>query len=426
MQLDVLLNGVRNTDVAANLFTAPAACPCAFSSRTLFLKLNRPPTSMDTAIPATNLVATKPFSDGWAARVHGVLAVARSMVALLAGVSRTTWIKVQGFRIVTGRTQLPMMALVGDSLRAALIIGIAVAAAGASSTIYWSMTDGTSSAISKLVSDHASPYDSIDRNLAYMQVMFTAIDAVSAGVATEGFHAETGDAKDRAKWFTGIGVAGPGVIAGSALLLNKVAIALFVGLGPIFILCLLFEQTKSLFSRWLLYGIGTLFSLAVLSVMVELSTKMVGAAAASILLNYGALAAAASITDSLGLGDLSTAIGSALGGSDGITSMAMQQGGLGLVLSTLIISAPPMAANFFQGTLGQFVSNTMFGYTGAGGHAGSNALAAARGTSMSAPTTPSEPAKPQTMPTPQSHLAGGPPSTNRPQTDTIGPAPQAA
>uniref|UniRef100_UPI003D3036BD type IV secretion system protein n=1 Tax=Klebsiella pneumoniae TaxID=573 RepID=UPI003D3036BD len=35
-----------------------------------------------------------------------------------------------------------------------------------------------------------------------------------------------------------------------------------VGLGPLFILCLLFDQTKQLFQRWLFYGIGTMFSMA--------------------------------------------------------------------------------------------------------------------------------------------------------------------
>ena len=63
---------------------------------------------------------------------------------------------------------------------------------------------------------------------------------------------------------------------------------------------LLFGQTKSLFSRWLLYGIGTLFSLSVLSVMVELATRMAGAVAISILGKYAALATASSITGVLG------------------------------------------------------------------------------------------------------------------------------
>jgi hypothetical protein len=41
--------------------------------------------------------------------------------------------------------------------------------------------------------------------------------------------------------------------------------------------------------------------------------------------------------------------------------MAMQQGGLGLILTMLIISAPPMAASFFQGTMGQFMAYSQFG-----------------------------------------------------------------
>ncbi|MCC8535496.1 hypothetical protein LN474_00460, partial [Xanthomonas codiaei] len=46
---------------------------------------------------------------------------------------------------------------------------------------------------------------------------------------------------------------------------------------------------------------------------------------------------------------------------EGISSMALQQGGLGLVLTTLIITAPPMAAAFFQGTLGQFTAYSALG-----------------------------------------------------------------
>ncbi|MEN9154053.1 hypothetical protein P2B08_21730, partial [Xanthomonas perforans] len=41
--------------------------------------------------------------------------------------------------------------------------------------------------------------------------------------------------------------------------------------------------------------------------------------------------------------------------------MALQQGGLGLVMTTLIVTAPPMAAAFFQGTLGQFTAYSALG-----------------------------------------------------------------
>ena len=47
----------------------------------------------------------------------------------------------------------------------------------------------------------------------------------------------------------------------------------------------------------------------------------------------------------------------------GITpgSQAMQQGGMGLILTTLILTAPPMAAFFFQGTLGSFMAYSQIG-----------------------------------------------------------------
>jgi hypothetical protein len=74
-----------------------------------------------------------------------------------------------------------------------------------------------------------------------------------------------------------------------------------------------------------------MFSLAVLSVMVALALDVVMAVAASFW------------------------VGKFMGGSsEGVNSMAMQQGGLGLILTMLIISAPPMAASFFQGVLANF------------------------------------------------------------------------
>ncbi|MBN7917293.1 type IV secretion system protein, partial [Stenotrophomonas maltophilia] len=40
-------------------------------------------------------------------------------------------------------------------------------------------------------------------------------------------------------------------------------------------LSLLFDQTKQLFQRWLFYGIGTMFSMAVLAAMVSIALDMV-------------------------------------------------------------------------------------------------------------------------------------------------------
>jgi type IV secretion system protein VirB6 len=55
-----------------------------------------------------------------------------------------------------------------------------------------------------------------------------------------------------------------------------------------------------------------------------------------------------------------------------MTSQALQQGGMGLILTTLILTAPPMAAMFFQGTLGSFTAYSQIGGVGGAqpGHQG--------------------------------------------------------
>ena len=58
-----------------------------------------------------------------------------------------------------------------------------------------------------------------------------------------------------------------------------------------------------------------------------------------------------------------------VGGSTGLTSQAMLQGGIGLLLTTLLVTAPAAAAQFFGGTLGQFYTSSVLG-GGAGAQQG--------------------------------------------------------
>ncbi len=256
----------------------------------------------------------------------------------------TFWILVQGYRIATGLSREPMMALVGDALKAVLVIGIATGAAAGAGSTYRVLTDGLGEAVSQMVTgdEEGGAYEDIDQVLAIMQVALQVIDSIDGGgdLLTE-------ERKSRAMWFAGVGLGGPAIIAAAMLLLNKVAIALVVGLGPLFILCLLFRATRQLFSKWLYYGLGTLFSLALLTVMVTLALDML------------------------------IAVGLAFWVADWLTgapqeslvSMAMQQGGMGLILTMLIVSAPPMAAMFFNGVLGQFSPYNAVGVATGGGAA---------------------------------------------------------
>ncbi len=245
----------------------------------------------------------------------------------------TLWIMIQGYRIVTGTSRDSMMALVVNALRATFIVGIALGIGASFGPIYGTVTDGLSSTINETMTgndDPDGPYANIDRTLAIMQVALVVVDSVDSS-----YDQETREKKDRTLAMIAAGLGLPAITAGAAIMLNKFAIGLVLALGPIFILCLLFEQTKPLFQKWLLYGIGAMFSMAVLTVMVTLAMDMIIAVGMAFWVS-------------------SMIPGLPGPGSESVTSMAMQQGGLGLILTTLIVSAPPIAAMLFQGTLGQF------------------------------------------------------------------------
>lgn len=124
--------------------------------------------------------------------------------------------------------------------------------------------------------------------------------------------------------------------------LYNFAIALFVRLELPPIVGLIFEQTRGLLQKWLLYGIGTLFSMGVLaffsSLVLQLTLKVAEALWASGIIN--------------GITDLT---------SEGFTNQSMQQGGIGLLMTVLIVSSPPLAAMLFQGTVGNFLTYSAFG-----------------------------------------------------------------
>ena len=214
---------------------------------------------------------------------------------------------------------------------------------GLSNSVAYLFTGGSSAASCTGAGNDSFLGCAIDKNLALMQVALGGIQSLDTGD-----NPIVEDEKNRALWMSGIGVAGPAIIAGVLLLLNKFAMALFVSLGPIFIMCLLFDQTKALFHKWLYFGIATTFSTIMLAVMSSIAMKMVGALAASVI-----------AADFLGAN------------TSGFTQVAMQQGGLGLILSTLLITVPPMAGNFFSQSLGMFQSQSAFGQLSGNGNLGS-------------------------------------------------------
>ena len=123
--------------------------------------------------------------------------------------------------------------------------------------------------------------------------------------------------------------------------------ALFIGFAPIFILCLLFKKTAPLFQKWLYYGLATIFSGVMLGVMTEISMDLVGNL-------FGGATAGDFVAKVIGGG-----------GQTAIMDTVTQQLGLGLILSTLLITVPPMAGMWFSGVMGTFSGyNALQGWGG--------------------------------------------------------------
>ncbi len=253
------------------------------------------------------------------------------------------WVFFQGFMIVTGRSRESLMGLVVGSLRAFLIVIAATSMSFAGTNITQTLTTDLPRGIHQMISgDDDDVQDAIDANLTRMGLIFALVDALPSQESEPNAAAQRSITS-----LTGIGIAGPSVVGGAMLLLYKIALVLFVGFGPLFILALLFDQTKDLFKRWLLYGIGTMFAMGVLAVMVSIATQVVAISAATMIAAY-----------------TFASMGMAPGFGGGLNSAAVQQGGVGLIMSVLMVMAPPMAAMFFNGTLGQFVANSSFGNVG--------------------------------------------------------------
>ena len=123
--------------------------------------------------------------------------------------------------------------------------------------------------------------------------------------------------------------------------------ALFIGFAPIFILCLLFKKTAPLFQKWLYYGLATIFSGVMLGVMTEISMDLVGNL-------FGGATAGDFVAKVIGGG-----------GQTAIMDTVTQQLGLGLILSTLLITVPPMAGMWFNGVMASFSPYAVMGVGGA-------------------------------------------------------------
>jgi type IV secretion system protein VirB6 len=330
----------------------------------------------------------------------GLMERMSALVGTVALTVITIWVVFQGFRILSGQSRDSLMALVLSVLRVTLIVMAATTIGISGRPAHKFITQDLQNVITSAVTGNSSDTldQQIDQNLAAMQFALESIDAINI-VQDPTLDAD----KKRAMDMVAVGTAGPAMVGGAMLLLYQVALALFVGLGPLFVLCLIFDQTKSLFNRWLMYGISTMFSLAVLSAMIAIATKLV----------LGVAGAFWTTTTLSALTGLSL--------DNGMTTIALQQGGVGLLLTALIVTTPPMAANFFNGAIG---SASYFSALGPGvGDVRSNRQGGVASMAQQANTAGSRPGEPGYRGSaPVSSVSGN----SSYQTGTVSQAPQSS
>ena len=318
---------------------------------------------------------------------ESTLANVFTIVGAFALILLTLWILWYGYQMVMGNSQNSAKDFVFKAVRAWIIIAFATGLAATSGFSVRTITTDLTNAVSQtLAGDNRDNQGAaarclnvaerqsfmgckIDQNLIRTQAAMAFVNQIDTANDPV-----LEDKKARASLFAAVGVGGPAIVAGAMLLTLKVAMALFICLGPIFIMCLLFKVTTPLFQKWLYYGISTMFATAMLAVVSDIAMDLVE--------NISGALFVTNIVASV-LGDTAS-------NTAGVMQAATQQLGLGLILSTLLITTPPMAASFFNGVMGQFSSYNQLGGMGvpASGVPPSSSGGYSSGGASSAPANP--------------------------------------
>ncbi|XXQ67839.1 type IV secretion system protein [Neisseriaceae bacterium B1] len=219
-----------------------------------------------------------------------VLSQNLTLALTISGSLLTLWILFQGFLIVTRRSQENLKSVLFGLGKNYIIILMALGFASNSQFAVRTLTNTLTDGISQIMtgSDKSGSQCltqasknitgcKIDRNLTITQGIMGYMSKIDTADS-----AEIQDKVEKAKWFAGVGSAGPGVVAGVMLIMYRIAMSLFIGFGPLFILCLLFKKTSPLFSKWLYYGLATIFSSVMLAVMADIAMDLTSTVAGTL------------------------------------------------------------------------------------------------------------------------------------------------
>ena len=203
--------------------------------------------------------------------------------------------------------------------------------------------------------DYEDPSKMVGKVLTGMLTLQVAMDLAPVLGPSSG---NTLNMANTLSFITGAGQALPALIAGGLMLLNEIAMHLCLVMAPLCLLAYVFEQTRFMFVTWAKFTVNTLFSMVVITVVTVIALK------ATIMLGT-ALLAMDGVSSGLAFASVTT-------GTLYLRDIATISGGLGMLLTTLILGTPPLMTNFFSGQVGAIFS----GYNQVGSVAAGNKPAA--------------------------------------------------
>jgi len=255
----------------------------------------------------------------------------------------TVWLMFEGYRILNGQSREPLNMFLWRGAKMVVIITVASWIMNNPTGLRDWISEHIKNPIASVIvgGEYASPEAMVDSSLLLMHLIMGAFGSLQAATSND-----NGSAFSNFIMASGVAQGAPAVVAGALLLLNEIALSLAILTAPAFILCLLYDPTKQYFQGWLKFFLGSLLTMAVLSVMVTIGLKVMLVYATKVLGEYGVGVAVA---------------GSASQDRPGIAQITIMQGGLGLMMSTLMITAPLLVGNLIGSSLGFNTYNPLQG-----------------------------------------------------------------
>lgn len=262
----------------------------------------------------------------------------------------TIWVAYQGFMIITGANRNPVVPMMIKTGKMVLVMSLVALLAGQSPVIADTVDDFRNLISTAIVGSNIDIYQMIDLNLTIAMVFNMLVDSLVGGQLAGA------DGNSLTKVAALIGQSGPAVLVSVLSLMAEISLVLAVMLSPLFLFFFLFQQTTAMFWSWVKFLLGTMVSLAVITLLGSIMMEM--------MMNYAGKVVAAFFVNAA-FSALSSATGGAVSGGFDISASAMQLGALGALSTALLTMVPPLIMGFFNSGAA-FAGSALMAMGGAG------------------------------------------------------------